>query len=111
VAIADGLRMPYVRVDDFGERAVMRDDGVGDHGRNPDVPFRPSTEWADAGPIIEREHIAIEYCAGLWWALFADSFSGNCEPPGPVLTGPTPLTAAMRAYVTSKFGDTVDLPA
>lgn len=71
-----------------------------------DGMFRPSTKWEKGGLIIERERIALDPITrnrnhtAEWqaqvWAPFA------------VQTGPTPLIAAMRALVASKFGDTVD---
>jgi hypothetical protein len=56
-----------------------------------------STDWAQGGPIIERELIAIH---GDWKATLGE---GTYE-------GPTPLIAAMRCYVASKLGDEVDIP-
>ena len=69
--------------------------------------FSPSTRWHDAGPIIEREELTLE---SPWnpnahgqWAAWAepDIFGGR---------GPTPLIAAMRAYVQAKLGGEVELP-
>jgi len=75
--------------------------------------FRPSTEWQDGGPIIEREAIAIyRYSNPKEWTAGFDLQVG--DGPGVYMEyqehGPTPLIAAMRAFVASKFGDTVDLP-
>ncbi|MBA3622921.1 MAG: DUF2591 family protein [Methylibium sp.] len=73
--------------------------------------FAPSSDWAHGGTIIERERIALEsYPVGaatpVWgatvWPDGADDDS--CE------IGPTPLIAAMRAFVASKMGDEVELP-
>ena len=68
--------------------------------------FNPSAEWAQGGPIIEREAIAVSmgedgdaWCA--WFPLrqgIEDSI------------GATPLEAAMRCYVASKLGEEVDIP-
>jgi hypothetical protein len=68
-----------------------------------------STNWAQGGPIIERERIAI------WWAKWDDIDSAL-----PVWSavrfneddyyGPTPLIAAMRCYVASKLGEEVEVP-
>lgn len=72
--------------------------------------IKPSTDWALAGPIIEREWIAItpwpnEINENTRWS--ATQF----DAPNPtVCFGPTALIAAMRCYVASKLGDTVDLP-
>ena len=71
-------------------------------------PFRPSTDWAPGGPIIERERI--ELYAPCEAGSFADEWTANYEwgrPEG--YRAPTPLTAAMRAYVASKFGDEVEV--
>lgn len=68
-----------------------------------------STDWAQGGPIIEREKIG-------FWAYTLDE-DGNENPgwyaetfEGAVADGPTPLIAAMRCYVASKLGDTVETP-
>jgi Protein of unknown function (DUF2591) len=69
--------------------------------------FRPSTNWAQGGPIIERERITLDGTAILnqWMAVF---YVPDEEPWE--MRGPTPLIAAMRCYVASKLGDTIDLP-
>lgn len=65
--------------------------------------FRPSTDWAHGGPIIEREGIELfRNNAKDYW------FTGASR--GAVGTGRTPLIAAMRCYVASKLGDEVDIP-
>lgn len=55
-----------------------------------------STDWAQGGPIIERERIS--------WADFGKFFKAGDYK------GPTPLIAAMRCYVASKIGDDVEIP-
>ena len=67
---------------------------AGDH-------FHPSTNWAQGGPIIEREKIELEYGGPEWWA---------CIKADEDFSGTTPLIAAMRCYVASKLGDEVDVP-
>jgi hypothetical protein len=63
-------------------------------------------DWAQGGPIIEREKISISYQtnAPLWVAM---NGTGRIKPN---MGGPTPLIAAMRCYVASKLGDEVDIP-
>ena len=68
-----------------------------------DDPTTPpfSTDWAQGGPIIEREKITIFQTGKDWMGYIrhdAESF------------GPTPLIAAMRCYVASKLGDEVEIP-
>lgn len=93
--------------------AVAKCEGI-DYMKD-DVRFRGayarkySTDWAQGGPIIEREKIG-------FWAYTLDE-EGNENPgwyaetfAGSVATGPTPLLAAMRCYVISKLGYEVELP-
>lgn len=77
--------------------------------------INPSWRWQDGGPIIARERIAI-WMAGDQWranmpgdsAYLGDSDWIDCGLHDGS-RGPTPLVAAMRAYVDSKFGEWVDL--
>lgn len=70
-----------------------------------------STDWYIAGPIIEREKIATrahDHAVQEWSA--SPSF-GNVESQVSAFsTGPTLLVAAMRCFVASKLGHTVDVP-
>jgi hypothetical protein len=65
--------------------------------------YSPSTNWAQGGPIIEREGVSLEYSAQpeKWCA---------CIMADQEVYGPTALIAAMRCYVASKLGDEVDVP-
>jgi hypothetical protein len=71
--------------------------------------YTPSTNWAQAGPIIERERIAfwfekyddIDSALPMWAAV---RFNGQDY------YGATPLIATMRCYVASKLGDEVEVP-
>lgn len=73
-----------------------------------------STNWAQGGPIIERENITVQtdptdphpekWSAYLRANLFTDDGS-DCFKDGT-----TPLEAAMRCYVASKLGDEVEVP-
>lgn len=59
-----------------------------------------STDWAQGGPIIERERIATWGDNPYWEAEIGQVWA----------KGPTPLIAAMRCYVASKLGDEVEVP-
>jgi hypothetical protein len=61
-----------------------------------------SADWAQGGPIIERERIEIRGDGNDGW-LADDYIHGIVE-------GQTPLIAAMRCYVASKMGDEVEIP-
>jgi len=70
--------------------------------------YSPSTDWAQGGPIIEREGISIAWNGtGRWQAANA---SHHVLPDYVTAFGPTPLIAAMRCYVASKLGDEVTVP-
>ena len=72
-------------------------------------PVSPSTNWAQGGPIIEREKINLN-CGDDTWGV-AEGVWEAAHPRGMnVSFGPTPLIAAMRCYVASKLGDEVDIP-
>lgn len=61
-----------------------------------------STNWAQGGPIIERERLCVYDYGGDQWGC-----DDNLSPRS---IGPTPLIAAMRCYVASKLGDEVSIP-
>lgn len=71
--------------------------------------FRPSTDWEDGGPIIEKHGIHLEWSESHehWLAYSWDRFS---NPNHHMTDGDTALIAAMRCYVASKLGDEVDVP-
>jgi hypothetical protein len=66
--------------------------------------FSPSTDWACGGPIIEREQIQID---PLTRHREPGDWSAQVWLPYRRAQGETPLIAAMRAYVASKFGNEV----
>jgi hypothetical protein len=69
-----------------------------------------STDWAQGGPIIEREEIDITCIDGpeeiKWKAIRLTRNKKSVH----VLKGSTPLIAAMRCFVTYKLGDEVEIP-
>ena len=66
-----------------------------------------STNWAQGGPIIEREIAVIRKGeqSAIWFASIMDASMDYMT-----YEGPTPLIAAMRCYVASKLGDEVEIP-
>ena len=68
-------------------------------------PYPYSTNWVFGGPIIEREGLCLIKTGTVW----------QCTTNGNALhshakEGPIALIAAMRCYVASKLGDTVEVP-
>ena len=85
-------RCEGIELTNYSGNLIIRYDGDG---------WQPSTDWAQGGPIIEREGITLRrYTDSLW-----DASVGQHE-----VDGPTPLIAAMRCYVASKLGDEVEVP-
>jgi hypothetical protein len=66
--------------------------------------FNFSTNWAQGGPIIEREKITLR----IWDD--EDYVHAYIDTGKDWFEGPTPLIAAMRCYVASKLGDNIDIP-
>lgn len=69
-----------------------------------------STDWAQGGPIIERERITLRVSTMpvLDWAAFYDvpgEYHAHIRKKGP-----TALIAAMRCYVQLKLGNEVEIP-
>lgn len=65
-------------------------------------PF--SSDWLWGGSIIEQWAIDLLYRDSVWRAL---RHVGDWPTMG---SGPTPLIAAMRCYVSSRLGDEVEIP-
>jgi len=107
VATAETLN-PYVdfvgKFRTYALPAVKVVDGV--HSVN----YSPSTNWAQAGKIIEREKIDLKFSndgeaeATLWVQIFG-------VPNSITEYGETPLIAAMRCFVKAKLGNEINLPA
>lgn len=85
--------------------------------------WSPSTLWGDGGPLIQKYHISVECfqdTAGasnmrdVWWC--ATAYGGTAAGLPQDGCGEafdqdaTPLIAAMRALVSAKLGDEVELP-
>jgi hypothetical protein len=71
--------------------------------------WQPSTDWSLSGPIIEREGITTaprkEHGKRVAWVATLIEPPAVCE-----CEGKTQLIAAMRCFVASRLGDTVNIP-
>ena len=107
-----------------GKNAVLHDDDItrcivvaAPSGVYKGV-WRPTTNWSQGGPIIEREGIDVQQlfgggCEGSFsqpvgWQAKRYIAGGSINPP--YFNGPTPLIAAMRCYVASKLGENAEVP-
>ena len=68
--------------------------------------YAPSTNWAQGGPIIERERISIRQWTNV---PLVHAYVPQGNAPW-ISDGTSPLIAAMRCYCSFKLGDEVDLP-
>ena len=67
--------------------------------------LRYSRDWAQGGPILDRERITIRQ-----WTNMPSIHAYMPHDGAPWGAGPTPLIAAMRCYVASKLGREVEVP-
>lgn len=65
--------------------------------------YAPSTNWAQGGPIIEREEMSPER------RFFPKAWTCR-NHRNAYAEGPTALIAAMRCYVASRLGNEVEVP-
>ncbi|WP_175980042.1 phage protein NinX family protein [Caballeronia zhejiangensis] len=112
VARAEGYEFIDIPPDANGENAsrVLAPPGILKSGWTP-APLGKyghmleawSSSWERGGPLIEREKIGVMRVGTEWkaWALLDMDATAVAD---------TPLVAAMRAYVASKFGDEVEEP-
>jgi hypothetical protein len=98
------------------------------------VRWKPSSEWAQGGPLCERDGIAARkhVASGLWYAMalrdlgdsqraawseftyrggerYGDQ-SYEVRPRRQRFVGPTELVAKVRCLVASRLGEEVDVP-
>lgn len=73
--------------------------------------WKPSTSWAQGGPIIERERISLR--PDCWKNGGCKAFidrGGSARNVVGAMHGPTPLIAGLRCLVQSKMGTHVNVP-
>lgn len=68
----------------------------------PGRKWNPTKFWSQGGPIIEESKIDLN-----WDTEGTREWSASVDPDV-LAQGTTVLEAAMRAFVTAKFGDEVD---
>lgn len=94
VARAEGIDVRYSTVEQYWRILDTPDNLI----------WEPHSDWSQAGPIIEREAISLiaPRIGQRWEANYGASIENQV-----VCDGKTPLEAAMRVYVTTKFGTEV----
>lgn len=70
---------------------------ITNHGQEQ---YRPSTDWAHGGPLIEKYHLNVSECDPPAWRAWSNDLDAEY--------GDTPLRAICRAVVRAAFGDEVE---
>lgn len=114
VSELSGALLDYWVAQGEGHSVRLVDDAVVFYTGGDDTGFKerrgaqysPSTEWADGGPIIERERITIAWqpMKGEWMAGLIETENGSMLEFRWLGFNESPLVAAMRAYIASEFG-------
>lgn len=105
-AVANCLNGDPAFFDAFGARMLGRRISLEVMAGN----VRPSTDWAQCGPMIVSRMVAIDYGRPLRDGELP-KWVAQCWMPYGCGEGETPLIAACRAIVAAKLGDTVQVPA
>ena len=78
--------------------------------------YSPATDWRQGGPFIDKYKIIVDmYCNPDEWRAaladgdFYDEHGEWIEGSNHEQTGPTPLIAIMRCYVSSVLGNEVNI--
>lgn len=101
VAKAEGMDHPPFLREMAPGCCVVKAEGRDDEGPVMRwVAFQPSISWTQAGPIIDDNAIGFHPISDAEW-MAEEHITARTG------RGQTPLIAAMRAYVASKFGDEV----
>lgn len=87
-----------------GDIVYVHPSGEWHHNGN----WSPSTKWVQGGPIIEREQIGLDQFKG----QPCRAYMGTPVTYEHAMFAPErqPLIAAMRSYIASKLGETVEVP-
>ncbi|MNZ66039.1 hypothetical protein D3C78_842440 [compost metagenome] len=106
VALAEGFT-----IDQDCRTTVWHPDGlpcsISIRGAAEGFGWRPSTNWAQGGQLIDRYCGTAQYIPGLPADL---CYAGGPAGAGVWCYGPTALIAFCRGLVNHKLGDTVQVP-
>lgn len=85
------------------------------HDEKPLASFRPSTDWAQGGPLSERESLCVgrkQQCDTAYCPINDPTVDcwARTSNGGHLSYGPTPLIAAMRCFCASRLGDEINIP-
>ena len=103
-----GAQLDWAVAQADGWEPLIDEDGVYFYDFIEEKNWRPSTDWAQGGPIIEQEGISLYLDTNnLWQANIFDDNPAVFFGSG--VEGSTPLIAAMRCYVMNALGKEVEI--
>ena len=112
VCMANGLKPDDIKIDCASYRPAhlwrrLRDEDGTLNGRYmTGTDLMPSRHWESGGPLIDKARITTRTdTRGGDWVAFLDGERVTARA-----VGSTALVAAMRCFVASKLGDTVEVP-
>jgi len=113
VSEATPIQLDWLVAKSEGKNGVLHDDGItrciviaAPSGVYKGT-YKPSINWSQGGPIIERESISLVSPSAtltMYWTADIGTDRKFTQ------WDHDPLIAAMRAFVASKLGDTVEVP-
>lgn len=108
----DALNWSVARITNpqWWEEGLMGGDPLSALEMDDGERYDPVNDWAQGGPIIEREGIDIKQWQGAWSAELEYLPDDDDHYRYGKSAGPTPLIAAMRCYVMSHLGPEVEVP-
>ncbi|WJD60638.1 phage protein NinX family protein [Pseudomonas kurunegalensis] len=111
VAMAEGYRPDSEQLEGDGLTVISPKGvftSVSVRGAENGFGYRPSTDWCQGGPLVDKHHGGLHYEAHLADANFR--YSSGPDRTGLWCYGPTALIAFCRGLVKAKLGDTVQVP-
>lgn len=102
----EGAALDWVVAELEGEALSAVTKGYVTGKGRPAGKYSPSTDWAQGGPIIEREKICFSISTVEGWKAAKWNLDFGNES---IQYAPTPLIAAMRCYVASLLGIEVEV--
>jgi len=87
---------------------VVKREGHPDFHDKTRRKWRPSTDWRDGGPLLDKHLGSVSFDKYL--AFGPCTYSAGVPGTSAYLSGPTALVAFCRSLVQARLGDTVQVP-
>ncbi len=101
VSEATKLQLNWMVAKALGLYILLHGNEVFVNGDLHEDSYDPAGNWAQGGPIIEREKLTLSDCGGGWAAGLCGTLNSF---------GPTALVAVCRCFIVSRLGGEVEVP-